>query len=201
MPDRAVVVNPEKTARANPSAVPFRLERNHSTRPDVPVSSRPMIDVRTVTQPGRSDLAERLRPPVQVGGVRRIVFPIPAALAIEHAIGADVDQPDAAGRARTRQQVRVQRVDGNRLDGVLGRRQLLDDADAVDDGVGSRAVEGGVDVARLAHVDSFDGAVGVAQPGGFQRGRHLPHRGPGLQPIAGELPELVAQHAPSAEHQ
>src|SRR5262249_32316180 len=46
------VVNPEKMALRNPLTVAPRCESNHSSKPVLRDSSRPMIDVRNVRQPG-----------------------------------------------------------------------------------------------------------------------------------------------------
>ncbi len=80
-------------------------------------------------------LANVLRLAVKVLGIGGIRFQVHPFAAIEHAVGADVDQAGRRQRAQARQPVRQHGVHRQRRQGILGIGKLLDQTDTVDDHV------------------------------------------------------------------
>jgi hypothetical protein len=92
----------------------------------------------------------------------------------------------------------MERVDGNRLDGILGGGGLLHDAHAVHHRVGLHAVEGGLERVGSMDVHARHQAV-RAHVEGLQGARPAADGGPGFQARRCRLPELVTEHAAPAD--
>src|ERR1019366_4125108 len=98
--------------------------------------------------------------------------------------------------------MRQQRVQGDRQDGVGRLLELLDDAYAVDDGVGARLLESGRDGLEAQSVDATEqprfGHAGVLRKLA-PRPVAIEERGRRVEASAEDLEDLVAQHAFAAE--
>ena len=160
-----------------------------------------MIDVRSV-KPGRViDLAQELRSPVHVGRIRDVALAVVAGPAREHAIGAEVNQPGAYVLAQVAQLMREQRVDLNRERRRLRVRALLDEPDAIDDGLGRDGLDHVRNAVEVAHVDVAD-RVALREQLELTIGGDGPaQRDADVVSGAEALQQLVAQHAVAADDQ
>ena len=161
-----------------------------------------MIDVRSVSSPARRP--RRAACCARTGPRRRadrprVYLPSPAG---EDAVGAEVDQTDAAGAQSSLQPMRQQRVDLEAHERLFGIVALLDDADAVDHRLGVAGADRGVEPLRIPDIDlevaarpfQQAGIAAVCNPFLAQRCMHLVSRSQAVD-------QLVSEHAVAAENE
>src|SRR5450756_2350356 len=151
---------------------------------------------------GPVDLAEELAASVEVLGVGQVVLGVGALAPAEHAVGAHMDEAGAGGLAEPGQTVREQRVEADGEDRVGRLLHLLDDADAVDDGIRPGFGHGSLDGGEVERVDARQqapgrhvGVLGELAPDAAR----VEEGGVDLEPPPEHLEGLVAQHALAAE--
>lgn len=154
---------------------------------------------------GPRDFAQQLAASVQIlcigrRALRKRTFPTG-----EHTIGAELYQASAALAAECCGSVRRHRVGGNRSNGVLRQIDLLDDADRIDDDIGTRRLDRGLEVCVLQNVYIRLNSVGASQgQSGCGRvgNRRRTDRSGNLKALRRQPPDkLVPKHAGCSEHQ
>ena len=96
------------------------------------------------------DFAQEFAAAIAVFGIRGVGFGILAFLAVEDAVGADVQESGAARLAEQGEAMGKQGVDGDGKQRVFGNGQLLDDANAVDHDVRLHVSENPSECVRIA---------------------------------------------------
>ena len=150
---------------------------------------------------GVGDFALMLRLAVKICGIRRVALCVISLRAGEDAVGAEVNQPRTGFAAALGQAVWKLGVDaqGERL--VTGFVALLDEADAVDDGLGLRLAKGALKCGVVGDVIELDRLGFVEQIMHCEVGDRTAKRHPSVVLRVEPAPKLVAQHAAAAEYE
>ena len=75
--------------------------------------------------------AQQFAATIEIVGIGKVGFPVITLLTGKHAICADVHQTGAGCSAQSRQAMRQQRIQRNRLQRIVGIGQLLDETHAI----------------------------------------------------------------------
>ena len=148
---------------------------------------------------GIIDFAEELGAAVEILGVGRIGFGIVAAAAVENAIGADVEEAGAGVGGELGETVGEKRIDFEAEDGVMSFLELLNDADAVYDGLGAGGLNGGGELTGAGGINASDGAPGIKKGKARVMGSWFAEGDPDFVIGMEVTPELMPEHARAAD--
>jgi len=147
------------------------------------------------------DLTQELGSIIEILGIGHIVLGIHPLTAGEHTVSAYVDQSGAGGLAEASEAVREQGIDRDAGYGVLRSRQLLDDADGVDDDIRLCYFKRPHNRIEVRRVNTTEQPVSIKEivPGVFLITRT--DGPPCFEPVSKDLPQLVTKHAGGAKDQ
>src|SRR3990172_8271558 len=140
------------------------------------------------------DLTQELGSIIEILGIH----PLTAG---EHTVSAYVDQSGAGGLAEASEAVREQGIDRDAGYGVLRSRQLLDDADGVDDDIRLCYFKRSHNRIEVRRINTTEQPVSIKEivPGVFLIART--DGPPRFEPVSKNLPQLVTKHAGGAKDQ
>src|SRR5205823_657581 len=189
--------SPRSSTATTPAQTRCAHETGYCPAGDFPSNNR-----RTDGQTARpTDLAEKFRSPIEILGIGGIALAIGSASAGKDAVGTEMHKPRAALLTQPSEKVGKQRIDRDRRGRVLRRLALFHNADAIDDRVRPRLVEGTSDRPEILDRNP---ETQICPCQGRSRRVRLPRSAQGADRFAipGEpLEDLVAEHAARAEHQ
>src|ERR1035437_11060178 len=84
---------------------------------------------------GIGDLSEEFRPAIKILGIRLVIFRIHALFPIKNTIRTDMNEPGTGSLADESNTMRKQGINGNRREWIVGKGELLDNTDTVDDNI------------------------------------------------------------------